>query len=78
MFAVFQGVFYFQTNSTWSSACYNVLLQYLTEASDVQIWLNEKKQQLAKDDSPRDEKTADRLLTKHKVKTSPLKGKHFN
>lgn len=39
----------------------------------MQTWLNEKKQQLAKEDHGRDEKAADRLLTKHKVLDSELK-----
>ena len=41
--------------------------QYLSEASDVQLWLNEKFQLLAKEDYGRDAKAADKLLTKHKV-----------
>jgi hypothetical protein len=39
----------------------------LSEANDVQNWLNEKKLQLAKEDYGRDEKAADKLLTMQKV-----------
>ena len=41
--------------------------QYLSEANDVQLWLNEKNQLLAKEDYGRDAKAADKLLTKHKA-----------
>jgi len=43
----------------------------LSRAGDVQLWLNEKNQQLGKEDYGRDAKAADRLLTKHKVQLLP-------
>ena len=44
-----------------------VCFQYLSDASDAQNWLNEKKLQLAKEDYGKDEEYANKLLTKHKV-----------
>lgn len=49
------------------SACQLFHVQYLSEANDVQTWLNEKKQLAASEDYGRAETVADKLLTKHKV-----------
>jgi len=44
----------------------------------VQLWLNEKNQQLAKEDFARDAKAADKLLTKHKVQLTLLYCRSFD
>ena len=52
-------------------------MQYLSEANDVQTWLNEKKQLAASEDYGRAETVADKLLTKHKVINSVRISKMF-
>lgn len=67
-----------KSSHPFACTCLIFVLQYLSEVTEVEGWINDKMAVVVSTDYGKDENAADKLLTKHKVRSDfvDFSGKH--